>query len=238
MGKADKPIISCVMPTRNRHKLIQDAIRSIVNQTFKEWELIVVDDHSNMLDNTKNVIDSFKDDRIVYKKLSDENGIGIAAARNFGNILARGEFIAVADSDDEYYDYRFEETLKAFKNNNADIVYGDIEIWDYEKKLKIPRSEKYEVRAFDREYLKKYDYIPHPTLAYKKKIVLDFPYSSFYYRAEDYDLLARLAEYNFKFCFVNKPFVKYREHKNSITHKKNLNFDYTEMVKKNRGWIK
>ena len=231
------PVISCVMPTRNRDDLIGETIKSIIDQTFKDWELIIIDDHSGYFDRTENIVRSFNDPRIIYQKLTDENGIGIVAARNFGNMLAKAEYIAVADSDDIYYDCRFKETAEAFHGQGADIVYGDMEIWDSEKKQICKRSERYKTRKLDLECFKKYDYIPHPTVAYKRKIVLDFPYNSFYCRAEDYDLLARLAVNNFKFHFVDKLFVKYREHKGSISHQKNLNFNYAEMVKKSRGWI-
>lgn len=233
-----KPRISCVMPTRNRGKIIGETIKSIIDQTFKEWELIVVDDHSGIFDNTEKVIKTFNDSRIIYQKLNDENGIGISSARNYGNIIAKSDIIAVGDSDDIYYKYRFEETIKSFGTNKADLVYGDIEVWQMRDNIIRTRSEDYKAREFDFEKFKQYDYIPHPTVAYKRKIALDFPYNSFFRRAEDYDLLARLAEHNFKFHFVNKPFVKYREHKGSISHQKNLLFDYTEIVKKNRGWIK
>lgn len=231
------PKISCIMPCRNRDYLIGESIQSIVDQTFADWELIVVDDHSSPEDTTEEVIRSFNDGRIKYHKLEDENGIGISAARNFGNIVASGEIIAVADSDDLYYPERFELTVKAFNENKCDLAYGDIEIWDPKTSKIGRRGINNRARKFDLDQFKRYDYIPHPTVAYKRQVGLDFPYNSFFRRAEDYDLLARLAQHGYKFFFIDRCLVKYREHEGSVTREKLLKFDYSEIVRKNRGWL-
>ena len=231
-----KPKISFVMPTRNRDNLIGESIESIIKQTVSDWELIVIDDHSNPSDKTEKVIKSFSDERIKYFKLEDENGKGISAARNYGNMMAESEYLAVADSDDICFPGRSEETLTAFKKEKCDIVYGEIQVWDPETGDIRDRSLKYKARDFDLEHFKKYDYIPHPTVAYKRQIALDFPYNSFFRRAEDYDFLARVARYNYKFHFINEPLVKYREHKKSVMHEKLVKFNYPEIVQQNRGW--
>lgn len=109
------PKVSCVMPTRDRGTMIADAITSIVEQTIDDWELIIVDDHSKEGDNTKEVAESFKDKRIKYYKLPDENGIGIPAARNFGTMMAKSEYIAVVDSDDICYPDRLKLSLEKFE---------------------------------------------------------------------------------------------------------------------------
>ncbi|TSC93695.1 MAG: family 2 glycosyl transferase [Candidatus Berkelbacteria bacterium Athens1014_28] len=230
------PKISCVMPCRDRDKIIGESIKTIINQTFNDWELIIVDDHSSSEDNTGEVIKSFNDNRIKYFRLEDENGIGISAARNFGNIVATGEIIAIADSDDIYDPKRFELTANAFEENDCDLVYGDIKAWNPETGEIGDRGVEYKVRKFDLNHFKEYDYIPHPTVAFKRQIGLDFPYNSFFRRAEDYDFLARLVQHGFKFYFIDHPLVKYRQHKSSITHEKLLKFNYSEIARKNRGW--
>ncbi|MFC5465583.1 glycosyltransferase family 2 protein [Lederbergia graminis] len=110
--------ISVIIPTFNREKLIMKAIESLTNQTYKNFEIIVVDDFSN--DNTQNLLEN--DVRIKYIR-HDENK-GAAEARNTGIKASSGEFIAFLDSDDEWLPTKLERQLKVFENNsNTGVVY-------------------------------------------------------------------------------------------------------------------
>lgn len=119
------PIVSIVLPTYNRAYIISRAIGSILNQTFTDFELIVVDDGS--VDNTKEVIDAFKDSRIKY--VCHEKNKGISAARNTGTALAQGAFIAGQDSDDMWLPQYLERALKVFATvgPRVGVVYTRIQ---------------------------------------------------------------------------------------------------------------
>lgn len=231
--------ISAVMPTRNRDDVIGESIKSIINQTEKNWELIIVDDHSDLEDKTKEVVASFKDDRVKYLVLEDFHGKGIAAARNFGNAMAKGKYIAVADSDDINYQDRFEKSLREFEKSKADLVYGKIDCWFTKSGEITGRNDKdYSERPFNLDDFKHADFIPHPTVMYKKQLAYDFPYNSFFCRAEDYDLMARLTDYGYKFSYVPEPLVKYRIDED-IHKKKPVGLgalEYEQIVKRNRNW--
>jgi len=95
-AQANAPLVSIVMPAYNHGRYIGDAIASVRAQTLRDWELIVVDNHS--LDDTSEVVRSFEDPRIVYLRFNNR-GI-IAAGRNVGLQAARGRYIAFLDSDD------------------------------------------------------------------------------------------------------------------------------------------
>jgi glycosyltransferase involved in cell wall biosynthesis len=86
---------SIIIPTFNRENLISRSITSILNQTFSDFEIIIVDDGS--IDNTKSVVESFKNDRVRYFKTEN---FGVAHARNFGSKNAIGQYIGFLDSDD------------------------------------------------------------------------------------------------------------------------------------------
>ncbi len=100
--------ISVIIPTYNRGKIIGNSIKSVLNQTFKNLEIIVVDDGSK--DNTKEIVDEFKDERVRYIKLN--NNTGAANARNIGIKNAIGQYISFQDSDDIFYPDKLERQLK------------------------------------------------------------------------------------------------------------------------------
>lgn len=103
-----KNMVSIVIPTYNREKQILRAVKSILNQTYQDFELIIVDDGSQ--DGTEDVIQTIKDDRIRYIKL-DKNQ-GVAHARNVGIQEAKSEYIAFLDSDDEWKPDKLELQMK------------------------------------------------------------------------------------------------------------------------------
>jgi len=115
------PKVSIIIPTYNRADLLPRAVQSVINQTYKDWELLIVDDGS--ADNTKEVVEKFakKDPRIKY--FYKENG-GQGSARNLGIKNARGEWILPLDSDDALLPDGVEKLLSATQKQSADIVWG------------------------------------------------------------------------------------------------------------------
>ncbi|MEM7332460.1 MAG: glycosyltransferase [Chloroflexota bacterium] len=112
--------ISVIIPTYNRAQLTATAVQSVLDQTFEDFELIVIDDGST--DNTEETMASFTDPRLVYIK--QENG-GVAAACNTGLAKAKGKWISFLDSDDQYLPRKFEIQLAAVADEpEAGVVYG------------------------------------------------------------------------------------------------------------------
>jgi len=115
------PKVSVVIATFNRSRILQDrALRSIQNQTFKDWECLVVDDGST--DDTENIVKEAmkRDQRLRYFK--KPNG-GQASARNFGIRNSRGEYIAITDDDDEFLPGYLEAAVNTFKKLPEEITY-------------------------------------------------------------------------------------------------------------------
>ena len=123
---AEKPTVSIIIPTYNRAHLIDRSIQSVLNQTYQDFELIVVDDGST--DNTEDIIRQFqeKDKRIKYIK-HDKNKGG-SAARNTGIKNSRGEYIAFQDSDDEWFPEKLEKQIEIIEctDPKVGIVYSDM----------------------------------------------------------------------------------------------------------------
>jgi len=105
--------ISVIVPTYNRSDLISETIKSILNQTYRNFELIIVDDGST--DNTEEVIRKFKDSRIKYIKT--DNWGGPARPRNIGIKKAKGEYIAFCDDDDMWDKKKLEKQIPHFQSS-------------------------------------------------------------------------------------------------------------------------
>ena len=117
------PLVSVIMPSYNREKSLGLAIDSIVNQTYINWELIIVDDCSK--DNTFKLVSNYQkqDKRIFYLRLNRNSGACVA--RNEGILFAKGEYITFLDSDDEYVPTKIEKQLSHFlqsSNENLGVV--------------------------------------------------------------------------------------------------------------------
>ena len=111
-------LISVIIPAYNRELTIERAIRSVLNQTYTNLEVIVVDDCS--IDDTESIVKSIIDKRLVYHKL--ERNSGACIARNKGVELSRGEYIAFQDSDDEWHTDKLEKQYLYLSENKLDFV--------------------------------------------------------------------------------------------------------------------
>lgn len=113
-----KPLVSIIIPTYNRGKYIDKAINSVKNQTYSNFEIIVIDDGST--DNTKEIIDQFEG--IIYLKQTNQ---GSASARNKGLSIAKGEFICTLDSDDYWEDTFLESCISILISQHSDFVFAN-----------------------------------------------------------------------------------------------------------------
>jgi glycosyltransferase involved in cell wall biosynthesis len=114
--------VSIVMPTFNKGFYIERAIKSVINQKYEDWELIIVDNYSK--DNTRSICETYCDHKIKYH-LYDNQGI-VAKSRNYGIQHANGDWIAFLDSDDWWEDNKLKICSKYFEFN--DLIYHDLEI--------------------------------------------------------------------------------------------------------------
>ncbi len=106
-----KPLISVIIPSYNRASCLERAITSVINQTYDNLEIIVVDDSST--DNTEDIVKKFNDRRIVCIRHSENKGVSVA--RNTGIKKSKGSFIAFLDSDDQYLPEKIKKSLDGFK---------------------------------------------------------------------------------------------------------------------------
>ncbi|GGM31997.1 glycosyl transferase [Paraliobacillus quinghaiensis] len=115
-----EPLVSIIMPAYNCADYIGITIKSVIGQTYKNWEIIIIDDCST--DNTEAIVKDFisMDNRIKYFKL--EKNSGAAVARNKAIDLAEGEYIAFLDSDDVWFPEKLEKQIKVMKENGYNFT--------------------------------------------------------------------------------------------------------------------
>ena len=134
---SSRPRVSVVIPTYNRANFIGPAIRSALDQSYQDFEIVVVDDGST--DNTADVVRPFASDKMVYS--AQPNG-GRSTARNHALALARGEYIAFLDSDDEFLPGRLERQVAILDaHQDFGMVYGSAIVVD-EKGTELYKVDK------------------------------------------------------------------------------------------------
>lgn len=119
-------LVSIIMPSYNTAQYIEKTIESVMEQTYTNWELIIVDDCSS--DNTEKIVKGIKDERIKFFK--NERNSGAAISRNRALQLAKGRWIAFLDSDDIWVPEKLEKQIAFMEDNNIAFSYTNYEIID------------------------------------------------------------------------------------------------------------
>ncbi|MEY8413573.1 glycosyltransferase [Lachnospiraceae bacterium 62-26] len=129
-------MVSIIMPTYNRAYIIERAIKSVISQTYKDWELIIVDDASE--DNTKDVINKYICSQIYY--YVNKRNMGANVSRNVGIQKAKGKFLAFLDSDNYWPSNRLELQVNVMERNASDrcFIYGRVQIVDGKEVRVVP----------------------------------------------------------------------------------------------------
>lgn len=214
----ENPDISVIITTYNRANFIDRAIKSVLNQIYQDFEIIIVDDGST--DNTEEIIKGYKDKRIIYIK--HKKNQGISAARNTRIKKSRGEYIAFLDSDDEWVPEKLSKQVKILQNESTEVgvVYSNLCYIDENgkdmNKLLNPKREGY----IYKDLLGENCVGPPSTLLIRKECFNQVGlFDSQQDAHEDWDMWIRIAK-SYKFALIKIPLVKYRLHSNQIS--KNL----------------
>ena len=180
------PLVSVIMPSYNSKKYIKKAIDSVLEQTYSNFELIIVD--GNSTDGTLDILDEYKKQDRRIKVIQDE-GRGIGAALQLGCQIASGKFIARMDSDDIAINTRFEKQLKIFHSIPNLILVASPVIYINEDDSIVGYSFPYTNKRIIQE---KVYLIAHPTVMMKKDAYVKAGGYQPLLRAEDYFLWNRM----------------------------------------------
>ncbi len=223
-NNVQKQLISVIMPTYNHAMFIGEAIDSVLNQTYQNFELIIIDNYSK--DGTEKIVSSYRDDRIIYLKFRN-NGI-IAASRNHGIKNSNGEYIAFLDSDDFWLEQKLEYVVNHINANpSADLICHDIWYNVYQagrKRMTFGPHTTYRNLLFKGNSIS-----TSATVVRRQKIsdVDGFSEDMRFVAVEDYDLWLRLAQAGCRIEYLHKILSVYRDwgqniSNNVIMHNQNV----------------
>ena len=197
--------VSIITVTYNSEKYLTSCINSVLNQTYKDIEYIIIDGSSS--DNTINIINNFGE---KINKFITEPDVGLYDAINKGIKTSTGEIIGLLHSDDYFYNNFIIEMIVNSFNNNIDCVYANS---FFINSVNGNKTRFYFSGNFNKKTIK-YGLMPsHPTMYFKREVLIKYPLYNLNYKiAADFDLVLRhLLLYNTKMFFVNKIWVIMRE---------------------------
>ena len=211
--------ISVIIPTYNREKLIVNSLRSVLNQTYSNIEILIIDDGST--DNTKKEIDKIKDKRIKYIKLNKNSGS--CNARNIGIKMAIGTYISFQDSDDIFHPDKLKKQFRNLIKNKSDFDFCKILIVinntnKYVFPDDITETKIYNGNIYD-ELLNKGNFISTQSILVKKHYIQKYLFNINLPRLQDYDLILRMIR-NLKVSYTNEILVDLFVQNNSISSSK------------------
>lgn len=212
----DNPLLTIVMPVYNGEKYLKAAIDSVLGQTFRDFELIIINDGS--LDSSLKIISSINDARI--RLISLDKNKGIPYCRNLGLREAKGDFLGWTDCDDLNFPQRFEKQV-SFLQENSD--YGGCGTWlsrfRGEKTFYVNKAsgDAEKIRA---ELIFKPAAIPNPTVMLRLSEIKkhNLNYNEELPISEDYDFIFRCSRH-FKFTVIQELLYGYRDSETSIMKK-------------------
>lgn len=190
------PLLTIAIPIFNAEKHLSEAIQSVLNQTFQDFELILINDGST--DNSINIMTSFNDKRISI--VNDGKNYGLIERLNQSVDIAKGKYYARMDADDIMYISRIQEQVDYLETHpDVDVVGSSVMTIDDDNNI-----------IGSGLYHGKVDYFVHPTVLGKVEWFRNNPYTSWALRAEDTELWLRTSAYS-NFWAIDKPLMFYRE---------------------------
>lgn len=201
------PFFSVIIPTFNRYEILQNAISSVINQTFENFELVIVDNGST--DNTSDLINKFSDSRIIYKYI-DPSG-SPAKPRNEGIKISKGRWICFLDSDDFWYETKLSIVYENIqKNLDFDVFYHNehlVNKFANNRKIVLEHTKKIQ-KDFYRHLLEEGNTLSTSAVIINNKFLRNlnvfFNEDDKFRIVEDYDFWLKLASKGAKFYPIEK----------------------------------
>lgn len=182
-------LVSVVIPVHNRPDELRRAIQSVVAQTHRNWEVLVLDDGSEI--NLELVVESFRDERIRFFRHEKKSNANVM--RNHGILEAKGQVVALLDSDDEFLPDHISRKLEELFASGADAIYGSAFIDDGKRKSYAPSREMVS-NLTPMEYLLTIGFAQTSSWLVLREKAADIMFDESLHRHQDYDFFIRFAK--------------------------------------------
>lgn len=222
-NSASMPLVSVIVPTRNRALFLQRALKSVLGQTYPNLEIVVVDDAST--DETRDVVAGLNNQAIRY--IRHDSSKGGSGARNTGIRAATGKYVAFLDDDDEWEPSKTEEQLRMLQKYDVVFCTSNEDIVDLRK-----YDRKTEVTLDD---LRKGHFTAGGTavLMASANVMKEEMFDEELPRGQDWDIFIRLAQKH-TVGYLNRPLVRYNEGAHSRISNEIIDMPAEELVKRLR----
>ena len=225
----NKPLVTIITPCYNHEKYLEDYFQSILNQTYDNIEIILIDDASK--DNSKDIIKRYKSELkkrfVKFSFVDRKKNVGLVKNCNLGLELSKGKYIMMFASDDIMFPKKVEKNVEFLENNEYGMVYSDgykvqenfsyCDRNDFDNKLLdslVKNKNKHS--GFIANKLLEKNFIPAPTVMLKRNVFDKIGKYDESLSFEDYEMWLRVAE-KYKIGFINEPLVFYRRSDYSLT---------------------
>ncbi|QDT05698.1 UDP-Glc:alpha-D-GlcNAc-diphosphoundecaprenol beta-1,3-glucosyltransferase WfgD [Rubripirellula lacrimiformis] len=214
-------LVTVVIPAYNRDHLIAETLESIRNQSYQNWELIVVEDAS--VGETERIVSRFADSvPNSVKYLRNEINRGAAESRNVAFRIARGEFVATLDSDDRWLPNHLKLLVGRLQRSGAGIAYAKVMMFEdqTDKEMGVYGPSDDEVAGFPTTLFNRNFVVPSATVMRRQVLEVVGPWSSRYQFCEDFDYFLRCVSSFVDFSHVDEVTCHYRKcHSGATTEK-------------------
>lgn len=214
--KEKQKLVSIILNCFNGEKYLKDALETVVNQTYNNWELVFWDNKSN--DGSKKILELFGSKKFKYYRSNVHTSL--YEARNLAVRECKGEYIAFIDADDYWEKDKLEKQIKLFNNKNVGVVYGNL--WIYNEKLKkkkiFSKKQLLKGKIFEKIFS---DYkIGVITSVIRKEILNqnNINFENSYNHIGDFDLFIKLSKIC-EFDAIQEPVATYRVHGENLSLK-------------------
>ena len=227
-----KPKISVIISTYNRPDMLQRAVNSVLAQTFKSFEVIIVDDHSKKPPK----LDLPEDEnRVIAMRLPYNTGYQVIP-KNVGIMISRGQYIAYLDDDNVYLPNHLEVLYKAITKNRADVVYGDRSYHSNDPNEK--RFMGKQSYPYDLSQIEQGNYIDTSDIMHTIQAINDVGFwDIFWERKGDWLLMVRFGKAKKKIVHVPEVITEYHWHNSNIGQQNPLGGTYPQSTKEFRNHI-
>jgi glycosyltransferase involved in cell wall biosynthesis len=211
------PLVSIIIPTYNRAHLIKETLYSVLEQTYTNWECIIVDDGST--DNTDEVLKKYQtsDNRFQFHKRPSGKPKGANACRNYGFQLSKGEFISWFDSDDIMAVDKINLSIKSLLDNSAELILCKNNKIETSFNNQLLNLKIVETKSFYREYILSRVSILTGDVIFKREIIENFKFDEHLHKAQEYEFFTRVFTQNLKIIFTDSSLWFHRESPDSIS---------------------